>query len=458
MELIAPGLHRNPTLQFIQTAAAKFLLLAACLTGTDGALGQAFTPGDIVVTTYGNAGTPASNSTFTDGVPTPISLEEFTASGQFVLTDTLPTTDSGGNFGIVGEYGSSSEGNIQLTGNGTALTIGGYEATPSFADTGGPAGGYSTADGVALAQSTSTAVPRLVALIDANGTVTTSTVLNDIYSTNNPRSVFSPNGTSLYVSGQGSSTANQGIFLTTVGTNTVTNPANAPTPIFTTLDTRFVTESGGNLFYSIDKKNQTTGIFMYTGLPTSSASNAVRITAGNNGLTGANLVNFSPEGYFFANATTLYVADTGVPKSGGTADGGIQKWTFNGSTWNLSYTLTDPNFVSPTLSSTVAHGETGFAAVTGEMVGSQELLFATSFTAGDADPDGLYEITDTLSATSETGESFTELQASAANDVFKGVSFTPSDIPEPTTDAVIGGACMILYAIVRRRFRLPGES
>ena len=50
-------------------------------------------------------------------------------------------------------------------------------------------------------------------------------------------------------------------------------------------------------------------------------------------------VNLSPENFFFANSTTLYVADGGDPKDGGLGDGGLQKWTFNGTQWVFDYTL-----------------------------------------------------------------------------------------------------------------------
>ena len=45
-------------------------------------------------------------------------------------------------------------------------------------------------------------------------------------------------------------------------------------------------------------------------------------------------VYLSPEEFFFANATTLYIADSGAPKNGqtgaaaGLGDGGLQKWTY----------------------------------------------------------------------------------------------------------------------------------
>jgi hypothetical protein len=404
---------------------------------------QLFTAGDLLVSTYGNAGTAGSSGTYADGVPTPISLTEFTTSGQSVMAYTLPTTDSGNNLGIVGEFGSSSEGTIQLSGDGRYLTIGGYSATPSYAGAGGPAGGYSNANGVALAQSPSSAVPRVIALIDANGNVNSSTSFNNLYSTNNPRSAYTPDGSTLYISGQGSGASDQGIYRTTVGAT------NTATTVYNTLDTRTVSGYGGNLYYSVDKKNKSTGIFQYTGLPNGLAT-ATQIIPGSNGLNGSSKVNYSPEGFFFANANTLYVADTGLPKNGGTSDGGIQKWTFNGTNWNLNYTLQDANFVSNSATSTATHGETGFEAITGQVNNGIVSLYAVSYTAGDADPNGFYAINDVLSATTYAGQTFTELAASNGNFTYKGVTFAP--IPEPSAYAALMGCFVLMGGMVRRRF------
>jgi len=427
---------------------AGCVLAALLVAGFGRGYAQGFTPGDLVVTTYGNVGNAATNNTYTDGQPTPISLLEFsTLGGAPIWTLTLPTVDNGANLGIVGEYGSSSEGTIQLSDDGQYLTFGGYSATPSYA------GNYSIAT-TALAQSTDVAVPRVFALVDANGNVNTSTVLNNVYSTNNPRSVYMSNG-SLYLSGQGSGTSDQGIYRVPVGMNSVSNPGATPTPIYNTLDTRTAQVYGGNLYYSQDKKNKATGIFEFSGTPTG-LSTATQIIPGSNGLSGSAKVNYSPQGFFFADSNTLYVADTGLPKNGGTSDGGIQKWTFNGSIWTLQYTLTDPDFVLPTLTATATHGETGFEALTGRLVDGTVELFAVSYTAADADPNGLYAITDTLSATTSTGETFTKLESSGVDNVFKGVSFAPVATPEPSSIAMllVAGGAGFVFVLRKRRAAL----
>jgi hypothetical protein len=90
--------------------------------------------GALVVSIYGKVNTPLANNTYLDGNATPISLEQFPLTisagvdnGTPLLRETLPTTGTGANVGIIGEYGSSSEGTILLSGDGRFLTIGGYD-------------------------------------------------------------------------------------------------------------------------------------------------------------------------------------------------------------------------------------------------------------------------------------------------------------------------------------------
>jgi hypothetical protein len=459
-----------------QNLYSPALVAALVLAGTAFASAQTvpLLGGDIVVTIYGDANTPATTSNgspinYVDGVPTPISLQEFSpviAAGVDntapLLDESLPTTGTGVNVGIVGENGSSSEGTIQVSGNGQYLTIGGYDG--NLDENGGPYGGSHTAE----AQSTDTNVPRVEAAINiATGAVDTSTVLNDVYNTNNPRSVYSPDGTSFYISGQGASASDEGgLYLTSKGTNTTTGGA-APTPIFNQVSTRTVTEyninaahgtssSTPNLYFSADQnsnsKGTLTGIFEYSGTPTTGqgSSTGTMITPASVTV-GSTTYNLSPEGFFFANATTLYVADTGSPKAGGTSDGGIQKWSYSsvGATWNLDYTLTY-NFASN------GSGETGFASLAGQVVNGVVDLYTTSYTTGDAAPDGLYGLSDTLAdltAAQASSESVVELASSAPDSDFKGVAFVPEAVPEPGTWALFGLACAGLFAWTRTQRR-----
>jgi hypothetical protein len=321
---------------------------------------------------------------------------------------------------------------------------------------GGPYG--DSGNGMALAQSASANVPRTGALINiATGTVNTSTAFNNIYNSNNTRGVYTQNGTTVYLSGQGAGVGDEGgLYFTSVGNNNTAGGASA-TPIFNVVSTRTVSEwnidaangvatSTPNLYYSADqnsKKGTQTGLFEYSGLPTASegSNTGTRITPVS-GTVNGQTVNFSPEGYFFANATTLYIADTGDPKAGGTGDGGIQKWSFNGTgnVWTLDYTLAF-NFAAQNSSST----ETGFESLAGQVVNGQVFLYATSYTTANEAPDGLYGVTDTLNATSlPAGESMVQLAASAADMDFKGVAIVPpAPVAQSEPTMPVWGVCLL---------------
>jgi hypothetical protein len=178
-----------------------------------------------------------------------------------------------------------------------------------------------------------------------------------------------------------------------------------------------------------------------------------------------NPVNF-PFGLWFANPTTLYVADEGdgtttydATTNTYTDDAaqtlaGLEKWVFNASTqtWNLAYTL--ENGLDLGTPYTVWGYPTGDNAATGlpwapatdglrNIVGTfgdgflvprkDVVIYAISSTVsggGDtgADPNKLFVIVDDVNNTSAAGaanERFFELRAARSREVLRGISFTP---------------------------------
>jgi hypothetical protein len=173
-----------------------------------------------------------------------------------------------------------------------------------------------------------------------------------------------------------------------------------------------------------------------------------------------------PFGLWFANPTTLYVADEGdgtttydastntYTDAAGQTLAGLEKWVFDSSTqtWNLVYTLQSGLDLGTPY--TVWGYPTGDNAATGlpwapatdglrNIVGSfgdgfffprdKVVIYATSSTVsggGDtgADPNKLFVIVDDVNNTSPTvaaGERFFELRAARNREVLRGISFTP---------------------------------
>jgi hypothetical protein len=170
-----------------------------------------------------------------------------------------------------------------------------------------------------------------------------------------------------------------------------------------------------------------------------------------------NTTDSFPFGVWFANATTLYVADEGNGTntfSAGTyaaaasqTTAGLQKWVFNASQgqWNLAYVLTTglnlgvpytvsgyPTGTNPVTGLPWSPATDGLRNLTGRVNrdGTATIWAITSTVSGSgdqgADPNKLVMITDSLAATSlPAGESFTTLRTAPFAEVLRGVSFTP---------------------------------
>lgn len=414
----------------------------------------AFTAGDLVISITGDGD---GSGTYTDNQATPITLEEITSTGSVVgemtlSQETTVNADGVTESAISDEYGSSNDGFLQLSADGQSLVLGGYGVNAATFN----AGGASVYGTTALAQSTSltdsdyTAVSRVIADISADGTVDTSTTLYNIYNDNNIRSVATEDGTSFYVAGQGvSGDTTQGLFYTQDGANTAT-------AISTATDIRDVQILDGELYTSTDSKQGaggTSNISVYATLPTSATTGTVlpgidgtlTLTAAQeNGINNADVgqtIHLSPEGYFFADATTLYIADSGDPKEGGLGDGGLQKWTFNGTTWQLDYTLsTGLNLVADTNTS----GTSGLYELAGTVSGGEVYLYATTETIGDLDQTYVYGIADTLSATTlPADETFTEIMSASADTRIRGISFAPTASTTVTSTTIVSGGATV---------------
>ncbi len=217
-----------------------------------------FTPGNLVVVVEGcgvhggtctsvanGTGTGAGNSSaggYGDNQAAPFTLFQYSvsdaSSASFVNSLVLPQSAVNANFPVSGEYGSSSEGTLQLSGAGQYLTLMGYGIDaptfdaayyPGFTnDPFGAAPSGSLAQSGSLTGQSYTAIPRVIALIDPYGNVNSATALYNVFNNNNPRSIYTVDGvSSAYVSGQGTGCdLTGGVFYTALGA-----PNTAPTAI-----------------------------------------------------------------------------------------------------------------------------------------------------------------------------------------------------------------------------------
>ncbi|WP_036169139.1 PEP-CTERM sorting domain-containing protein [Massilia sp. 9096] len=478
------------------------LAAAASLAGAGSAQATPFfIPGNLVVSVEGNGVRGAVSGSYTDNQAAPLTLFQYshsgTASATYVNALVLPQTASGNNAAVSGEYGSSSEGTLQRSGDGRYLTIMGYGVNAAAFNANPTAYGTAVNDPTkpaALGQSGSlsgqgyTPVARVAALIDANGKVDSSTTLLGVFNGNNPRSVASVDGSTLYLSGQGvSGDKTGGVWVAQRGATSATAVTGLDTSKGAAAqDTRIVEIVNKQLYVSVDSKqgsgsnrdfigtlgsagnlpaglaNGGNGPAQLNGFGTSNAGKYVITTGNGNGVNAAGqTISLSPEQYFFATASVLYVADSGIPKnSSGSStlgDGGLQKWvnsSADGSgAWSLAYTLSNGlNLVA----NNAAGGTTGLLGLTGAVVGGQVELFATNYTIGDLDPTYLLGISDDLAALIKpAGEAFVTLDTAPADSNFKGVAFAPaadtSDVPEPGMVAVMLAGLASMAAARRRK-------
>jgi hypothetical protein len=147
-----------------------------------------------------------------------------------------------------------------------------------------------------------------------------------------------------------------------------------------------------------------------------------------------------PFGIWFANATTLYVADEGdgvnTTANALNPNAGLQKWSLSAGIWHLDYTLQNGlslgiKYSIEGLDPSLYPATDGLRNLTGKVNRDGTVtIFAVTSTisnSGDqgADPNRLVSITDRLSATSLPTEQFNVLETAGYGQVLRGVVFAP---------------------------------
>ena len=261
-----------------------------------------FTAGNLVVYRVGDGTDTLSSAAF------PVNLDEYSTSGTLVRSHPLPVVVSGSNHIMTASGSATSEGMISRSVDKKFLLATGYDTLPDPTKLG-------------VSGSTSASVNRVVGIMDANGVLDATTALNDAYSKNNFRGAVSTNGTDLWLSGTGSPSSSAGVRFTTKGATTSTQLSSTVTNI---------RNLGifNNQLYSTSASGAFQGLCTVgTGLPTTSGQ-TIAILPGFPTTSGPSSYGFS------VKPTTGDIAYVGDANSHPT--GGVQKWTYNGTTWTLA--------------------------------------------------------------------------------------------------------------------------
>jgi hypothetical protein len=318
-----------------------------------------------------------------NGTATAVFLEERALDGTMVIKATpnplpMPIVASGNNQPFTLSNSATSEGNLSRSENGNYLVMAGYAAAPGLASVVG---------------TDSATVNRVIARIDAAGTIDTSTRLDAAYSGNNVRGATTSDGTVLWASGTGNPTG--GVWAVPFGTTGGTQLFSTPNNM------RNVHIFAGQLYVSSGSGMNTNVMTVGSGLPT---TNGQTVTA----LPGLPMSMASPYSFAFfdlnngvAGVDTLYIADDSALASGG----GIQKWTFDGTIW--------------TKVATFANGLTGgVRGLAGALVGGVPTLLVVN----TLNPSSVLVVTDDGSA----DPALSIVTTSAMDAFYRGVAFSPN--------------------------------
>ena len=455
------------------------------------------------------------------GITSPLYLDQLTPNGTLVGTLPVPNNVTGSGDELVTSFSSKSEGGLHLSTDGQTLSFMDYVAPVNAIDV----SNSNTPAAIDPTNPVPGAYFRAAATVNAQGQFTFTET--NAYSGNNGRAAIyvNTNGNDFFysvgnagdggtpepqqvVAGAGlqlipalkQSEASQVVPLPMpVGSFNVTQLGDAADKVGKDDNFRgmtlsnnvlYVTKGSGgngvNTVYFVDTTGTAcpaTGVGLPVAgapLPTTNLASSYTSATGlaNNMCILAGFPTVSnkvsspvayPFGLFFANATTLYVADEGdgvntyntaantyTNASAATATGGLQKWLFNAATqtWQLAYTLkaglnlgapySVPGYPTGLNNGTGGTGlpfapaTDGLRNIIGTVAGNRVqgynvVIWATSSTvsgSGDqgADPNKIYLVTDRLSNTSPAfgaQETFTDLRDANSGEVLRGISFTP---------------------------------
>jgi hypothetical protein len=432
------------------------------------------------------------------GITADITLQNInTTTGAVGNTVNVTQIAAAAGINLVTSFSSKSELAINTSLTGTSLTFMGYNTTAGQLDI-----SNSNTPGSIEPGNTDTATATYRAVGDLSlSNNSLQVVTTNAYNGNNGRAAIGIGNGQYYLvgnagngNGSAQTTANTGVQLLTagstnggLGTNTQVGSYSITQQGYavdkTPKDNNFRGETIFDNTLYVSKGSGSNGINTVYQVGTSgslpAAGSSITVLPGfNTTLAKTNTDTPHPFGIWFANATTVYVADEGsglstdfVGADPTTQAGGLQKYSLVNGTWTLDYELTGSligssytvNGSGAVCGGLSACGLTtttdGLRNLTGTVNANGTVtLYAVTSTEGSvlgdagADPNQIVAITDTLADTSApqaAGENFTVLDTAALGQVYRGVDLAP--VPLPATAWLLLSALGGLGVISRRR-------
>jgi predicted extracellular nuclease len=346
------------------TAFAALSAVAAVAAQPAAAAGS----GDVVVVRVGDGATALSSPA------APVFLDEYSQAGALVSSTPMPTSAVGTNRRLTMSGSATSEGALALSANGQYLTLAGYDANPGTAS---------------VAGTSSATVNRVVARVDGAGGVDTSTAIADAYTGTNVRAAVTDDGSRFWTAGAGG-----GVHLSSLGSSGTSTQINSTFPT----NLRTVGIANGQL--TVTTGSAPTGIYSIgNGLPTTGGQTSSLVAAAT-----------SPWGFVALDrddsvpgVDTLYVADDSA-----SPNGGILKYSFDGTTWAARGSFRP--------------ADNGVRGLTATVTPLGVTLFAT--TSGS--PSQLYKVFDVAGYNANISATSSLLVTAAGNTALRGVAFAPS--------------------------------
>jgi Bacterial Ig-like domain (group 3) len=369
------------------------------LTGLEGRdVPAAFTLGDLVVYRVGDGSAALTTAA------TPVFLDEYNSAtanqAATVQSVAMPTTASGASHRLTAGGSTFGDGILTNSADGRYLVATGYDAAVGTTAVGGtpPA-----------------TVNRVVALIGNNAVPDTTTGLTD--ATSNIRSAASTDGSAVWTVGATNPGPIRSAFVGTTGTST---------PVSTTFSSLLGVGTFNSQLYVSGSVAGLDGLASVgSGLPTTSGNTTTPLP----GFPTTGTAPFpTPRGFIFRDANTVYVADSRFSATIATNASGLQKWTFDGSFWNLQYVFNPGT-------------NRGLVDVVADFSGATPVFYGVTSEASSATPDQLVKITEDPSGLSASQTAV--LATAGTNEYFRGVAFAPRPLGAAADSVSLAGGAPV---------------